>query len=136
MKLIDALTILKEEGYKYTEKREDILTFFNQEDGYRTASDLLAHLSRKYDGISYDTIYRNLHLFHDLKILESTELNGEKHFRLACGHDEHHHHFICKECGKTKAIDTCPMSEIKQNFDGYVIENHKFEVYGLCPSCQ
>lgn len=135
MTIEEALDILKENGYKYTEKREDILTFFDQEDGYRTASELLNFLNQKHEGISYDTIYRNLHLFNELKILESTELNGEKHFRLACGHEDHHHHFICQKCGKTKAIETCPMNHLKQSFEGYYIENHKFEIYGLCPSC-
>ncbi|RPF50366.1 Fur family transcriptional regulator [Aquisalibacillus elongatus] len=135
MQLNQALDILKDEGYKYTEKREDILVFFNEQDGYRTASDLLNHLSQKYNGISYDTIYRNLHLFNELNILEQTELDGEKHFRLSCGHHEHHHHFICKSCGKTKAIEACPMNELNLNFNGYFIENHKFEIYGLCPSC-
>ncbi|WP_027964312.1 Fur family transcriptional regulator [Halalkalibacillus halophilus] len=135
MDLHEALDILKEEGYKYTKKREDILTFFTKEDGYRTASDLLSHMSKRYEGMSYDTIYRNLHLFSELELLESTELEGEKHFRLACGHEEHHHHFICKSCGKTKAIHTCPMNVISHDFPGYTIDNHKFEVYGYCPKC-
>ncbi|GAA0464469.1 Fur family transcriptional regulator [Alkalibacillus silvisoli] len=135
MNLQEALSLLKQEGYKYTQKREDILTFFTKEDGYRTAGDLLTFMSEKYDGLSFDTIYRNLHLFRELNILESTDLNGEKHFRLACGHDEHHHHFICQTCGKTKAINTCPMNFIQQDFPGYTIENHKFEIYGQCPSC-
>ncbi|MET3683707.1 Fur family zinc uptake transcriptional regulator [Alkalibacillus flavidus] len=136
MKLNEALDTLKTEGYKYTKKREDILTFFSGVDGYRTASELLTFMAEKYDGLSYDTVYRNLHLFRELNILESTDLNGEKHFRLACGHDEHHHHFICQSCGKTKTIQACPMNYIQQDFPGYTIENHKFEIYGRCPSCQ
>ncbi|WP_188206624.1 Fur family transcriptional regulator [Alkalibacillus aidingensis] len=135
MNINEALTVLKDEGYKYTKKREEILEFFTDEDGYRTANDLLEYMGKKYNGVSFDTIYRNLHLFHELDILESTELNGEKHFRLACGHDEHHHHFICKSCGKTKTINACPMNLIQQDFPGYTIENHKFEIYGRCPSC-
>lgn len=103
MNLNEALNLLKDEGYKFTDKRKDILEFFAEEDGYRTASDLWEKLSVKYPGISYDTIYRNLHLFHDLHILESTELDGEKHFRFSCGHEHHHHHFICNNCGKTKS---------------------------------
>ncbi|MFB9973181.1 transcriptional repressor [Allobacillus sp. SKP2-8] len=136
MNLNEALNLLKNEGYKFTDKRKDILEFFAEEDGYRTASDLWEKLSVKYPGISYDTIYRNLHLFHDLHILESTELDGEKHFRFSCGHEHHHHHFICNNCGKTKSIETCPMDFIQPKFQGYMIESHKFEVYGLCPVCK
>jgi Fur family zinc uptake transcriptional regulator len=88
-----------------------------------------------YNGISFDTIYRNLHLFHSVGILESTELNGEKHFRMICA-DHHHHHFICKDCGITKEIHLCPMDFIESGLSNFSVEGHKFEIYGQCPSCQ
>lgn len=134
MNLQDAIIILKEKGYKTTGKRKDILEFFASEDGYRSAKDLIAHLESKYGAISFDTIYRNLHLYHDLGILEKTDLNEEKHFRLSCTH-HHHHHFICKDCGKTKEIDICPMDKVSSTLDNYEIDDHKFEIYGRCPAC-
>ncbi|AUJ23180.1 Fur family transcriptional regulator [Virgibacillus dokdonensis] len=130
----EAVTLLRKKGYKMTGKREDILSFFEKADGYRTAKDLITHLEENYPGISFDTIYRNLHLYHDLGILETTELGGEKHFRMNCAH-HHHHHFICKDCGKTKEIDICPMEEVEQLLAAYSIEGHKFEIYGRCPGC-
>lgn len=130
-----AIELLKKNGYKTTGKRKDILTFFDDADGYRTAKELIQHLETIHDGISFDTIYRNLHLYHEMGILELTELNGEKHFRMSCTH-HHHHHFICKDCGKTKDIDVCPMDEVKKTLVNYSIEDHKFEIYGLCPACQ
>ncbi|GAA0430510.1 Fur family transcriptional regulator [Lentibacillus halophilus] len=135
MKLNDALQQLKSHGYKTTAKRKDMLAFFAEADGYRTAKDLIGYMEPTYAGISYDTVYRNLHLFHDVGVLEATELNGEKHFRFSCSH-RHHHHFICKDCGKTKTLDICPMDEIRQSLGNYAIEGHKLEVYGLCPVCQ
>ena len=47
-------------------------------------------------------------LFVNLGILEMTELYGEKHFDMQCHTDQHHHHFICLDCGKTKEIDSLP----------------------------
>ncbi|WP_114353240.1 Fur family transcriptional regulator [Saliterribacillus persicus] len=130
-----ALNLLKQNGYKYTGKREDMIHFFDKENRYRTAKDLLHHMEPNYKGISVDTIYRNLHLFHSLGILESTDLNGEKHFRMKCDH-HHHHHFICKNCGETKEIHHCPMDKIVQELDSYEVEDHKFEIYGFCPACK
>lgn len=135
MKLQESLEKLKSQGYKTTAKRKDILAYFDKADGYRTAKDLLQHMESTYKGISFDTLYRNLHLFDEVGILETTELNGEKHFRISCTH-HHHHHFICKDCGKTKEINVCPMNEVQNSLGNYAIEGHKFEIYGLCPVCQ
>jgi len=135
MHLDEALNLLKDNGYKYTSKRAMILAYFNGEGKYRTAKDLLNHLEPHFDGISFDTIYRNLHLFSELGILESTELAGEKHYQMRCA-NHHHHHFICKNCGVTKEIHCCPMDAIETELDNFMVESHKFEIYGLCPECQ
>lgn len=134
MRQEEALNKLKSAGYKHTGKRKDIIHYFSEEDGYRTAKDLLQYMAPSHDNISFDTIYRNLHLFDELGILESTELNGEKHFRISCAR-HHHHHFICKNCGLTKAIH-CPMESIVSELEQFAIEDHKFEIYGTCPECQ
>ncbi|MDY0395987.1 Fur family transcriptional regulator [Virgibacillus halophilus] len=135
MNMEEAIELLKEKGYKTTGRRKDILKFFAEADGYRTAKELIAFIEQKQPAVSFDTIYRNLHLFHEMGILESTELDGEKHFQIACAH-HHHHHFICRRCGKTKEIDVCPMQDINNLLPGCVIENHKFEIYGICPQCK
>ncbi|WP_407268625.1 Fur family transcriptional regulator [Radiobacillus sp. PE A8.2] len=135
MKVEEALNLLKREGYKYTDKRRDMLYFFSSEDRYRTAKDLIEFMEPNYEGISFDTIYRNLHMFNEIGILEATDLNGEKHFRMKC-HHHHHHHFICSECGVTKEIRSCPMDNIQEELLNFAIEDHKFEIYGRCPECQ
>lgn len=135
MNIQDAISLLKHHRIKMTKRREHILSFFSKKDKYHTAKDLYEHMESIYPGISFDTVYRNLHLFHDLSILESTDLHGEKHFRMNCA-DHHHHHFICNTCGTTKKINLCPMDEVEQLLTKYKIDGHKFEVYGLCPACQ
>ena len=130
----EAIDLLKDKGHKPTERRKDILTFFANADGYRTAKDLNEHMEAIYKGISFDTVYRNLHLYDKLGILETTELNSEKHFRMNCA-THHHHHFICNDCGKTKKINICPMEELGSTLANYDVQDHKFEIYGLCPLC-
>lgn len=135
MNISQAWEILKDNGYKKTDKREQILMIFSENERYLTARDLLNVMTKNYPGMSFDTIYRNLSTFVDLNILEETELSGERHFRMQCDLDHHHHHFICMECGKIKEIHVCPMDMLKEELPSFEIDNHKFEIYGKCPEC-
>lgn len=136
MNISKAWEILKKQGYKKTDKREMILQMFAESEKYLTAKDLLNVLKIEFPGMSFDTIYRNLATFVQLGILEETELSGERHFRMQCEIDHHHHHFICMSCGNIKEVHLCPMELLDEGLPGYEIENHKFEIYGKCPRCQ
>ena len=72
-----AMSILKEHGYKYTKKREAIITYLVKRNRYLPAKEIHDFMSEEYPGLSYDTIYRNLHDFSEIGILEETELNGK-----------------------------------------------------------
>jgi Fur family zinc uptake transcriptional regulator len=136
MKLNEAMELLKEKGFKNTPKRYEMLEYIFKQDKYVTARDIQQALIEKYKGLSFDTIYRNLTTFLDVEVIEMTELDGEKRFRSKCSStDHHHHHFICLDCGNTKSIKACPMENIPVDLPGYKVQNHKFEIYGLCPEC-
>ncbi|GMA45790.1 Fur family transcriptional regulator [Tetragenococcus muriaticus] len=135
----EAMQQIKDYGFKYTKKRETIISYLAKANRYVAAKEVHDFLSQKYTGISYDTIYRNLHDFATIGILEDTELEGEMKFRFNCsmqGANHHHHHFICSVCGKTKEITTCPMEYFQDQLPGCSIEDHRFEIYGHCEDCQ
>ncbi|MCO7125702.1 transcriptional repressor [Sporolactobacillus shoreicorticis] len=131
----EAMVLLKNKGYKHTDKREDILNLFDRKGGYLSAKDIQIALKDDYPGISFDTIYRNLSLFQDLMILEETELDGEKMYQFHCK-EHHHHHLICLRCGKTRTIDVCPMQDLSQVDPDFQVTGHKFEIYGYCKECR
>lgn len=134
MDINKALLLLKEKGYKQTDKREQMLQLFSKESRYIAARDVLKAMQNDYPGLSFDTIYRNLSTFVELEILEMTELDGEKKFRFSCSTDKHHHHMICLSCGVTKHIHLCPMEQLADENE-FKIVDHKFEIYGYCSKC-
>ena len=115
MNVSRAWEILKENGFKKTDKRELILDMFAATDKYLTARDLLDVLKKDFPGMSFDTIYRNLATFVKLGILEETELSGERNFRMHCESQHHHHHFICMDCGNVKELNLCPMEMLEKS---------------------
>lgn len=135
MNVDDALHLLKERGYKYTGKREMMVRRIYDEKRYMSAKEVLRAMQDDYPNLSFDTIYRNLSLFEELGIVESSEFAGEKHYRFTCSDEHHHHHIICTKCRKTITFEVCPMNMIFGAPDGFHITGHKFEIYGLCKDC-
>lgn len=131
----DAIKVLKDNGHKYTDKRRDMISMLYDTSKYLNAKQMQEELNEKYPGISFDTIYRNLNLFDELNIIEVTELDGEKKFRLSCT-THHHHHFICEKCGETRVVEFCPIATFEAELDNVEIHSHKIELYGLCERCK
>lgn len=133
--LKEALTILEESQLKITERRVRMIELMYKEDRYLSAKEVKQLLEKEYPGISPDTIYRNLHSFSTLDVLEETEISGEKYFRANCGTQGHHHHFICTECGYSEELTLCPVSIFKGQLGESKVTSHRFELFGLCEEC-
>lgn len=131
----DAIKILEGSDLKMTERRVRMIELMYKEDRYMSAKEVKELVEGDYPGISPDTIYRNLHSFSTLDILEETEIGGEKVFRSNCGVEEHHHHFICTNCGFSKELSICPLSFYKEEIEEFEVSSHRFEVFGLCEDC-
>ncbi|PRS31693.1 transcriptional repressor [Bacillus sp. RJGP41] len=130
------LDYIKDNGYRCTPQRSSILSYFiGQKNRFVTAKSVTDHLQNKMGNVSSDTVYRNLHLFKDIGIIDLTFQDGECLFHLKNEINTHEYKFICTECGNTTDLNLCPMEKIDTSLNDYLIYDHKFEVYGVCPSC-
>lgn len=139
MKLNDFLEILKSKGYKITEQRKAILQVLTtSKNNLISVENILTKSKKIYPKTNMSTVYRNLEILENLNLIYKViPENGIALYKLICS-DEHHHHIICKQCGKTEAIEFCPLNILKKlskekNFN---LTDHKLELYGYCTDCE
>jgi len=129
------LKTLKEQGYKSTEQRKEIISSILDQNRYVSAKDILNKVQEKFPGVSFDTIYRNLSILSELDLIEENKRDGEAKYRVSCT-DEHHHHIVCTSCGITKMLPECPMDLLQGLAGDFKVTGHTFEIYGICNECQ
>jgi Fur family ferric uptake transcriptional regulator len=113
--------------------------FFLQE-GHRRAEEILSDVRALSPKVSLATVYRTLKLLQEHGLAESHNFqDGQAFFEPSLGDGGHHDHLICTSCGHILEFvnPTIEKLQIKVAKDhGFLITNHKMELYGLCGKCQ
>lgn len=112
-------------------------------DALREAGDFMSaqqlHRVLEADGVSIGlaTVYRQLNAMAQDGQADTLRLDGQQLFRL-CGEVGHHHHLVCRRCGRT--VDIEPPSEewlrSVANQHGFTVETHTLEMFGVCAQCR
>lgn len=131
---------LAENNYKLTKQREVILgTILGNKNWHFTAEDLFAAVKKKDEDIGMATIYRTLELMQNLKIINVHNFNEDSRIYELYSEESHHHHLICKKCGKLVEFSDQDIdyleSELEAKYDFKVTE-HKLRFYGYCRDCK
>lgn len=120
-----------------TRQRSAVLAELDAADDFMSAQDLHARLRAGQRAVGLSTVYRTLQSLAaagEVDVLLSTE--GEALYR-SCS-EGHHHHLVCRECGRTvevrnAAVERWAATMAEQH--GFTDVSHTLEVFGLCPSC-
>lgn len=130
---------LKDCGYKLTNQRKAIIEVLCEHEGqFISAEDIYIKSREKYHDTNFSTVYRNLNIFEEVGIIHNMRIDGDAAVYEIVDSTEHHHHIICKNCGRTEIIDYCPLDEIlpKLKSKNFTLTDHKFELYGYCKECE
>lgn len=105
---------------------------------FRSAQDLYAELRRRGEAVGLTTVYRHLQMLADAKAVDVLHTpEGETVYRL-CGSEVHHHHLVCRGCGRTVEIEGREVERWSQRVaaeQGFVDVDHTVEVFGTCAEC-
>ena len=139
--MVDAspfVTALQRAGYRVTEPRRDVARLIADRSGHFAAADLVADARRRRLGVGRATVFRTLDVLSDLGVVERIELPSGDHAYLAC-EPVHHHHVVCSRCGRSRDVDDAGLRSVVRDVarrTGYLIEDHRLELFGVCPDCQ
>jgi len=130
--------LLKRNNFKLTDQRKSILfTLYENKDSLMSPEDLLMTSKKRCGKLNLSTIYRNIEALLKLDLLyKHIKDNGSTLYKLKLK-DSHAHHLICTKCGKTEAVDFCPIEAFKGIIDKkqFQLTKHKLELYGHCKEC-
>ncbi|HSX48732.1 MAG TPA: transcriptional repressor [Candidatus Saccharimonadales bacterium] len=89
--------------------------------------------------VNKTTIYRNLEsLINENKVIEVEFGDNKKRYELTS--HKHHHHIICKSCGKIKDLKSKKLEKEIDNLSSeirdFLISNHELEFFGYCSNCK
>ncbi|NLR08844.1 MULTISPECIES: Fur family transcriptional regulator [Lactobacillaceae] len=133
-----AVAILRKNKFKLTKQRHALLEFLWTNQGHYT--DVVAvdaYMRTEFPGMSHNTVYRNLKEFEEVGIVEQNTEQERARVKYQCDfHHQHHHHFVCQNCGKVTELQMCPMDFFCDQLPGYEITGHSFELYGICAECK
>lgn len=121
-----------------TTRRDAVHDILRRSDSFRSAQDVYAELRTDGAKIGLTTVYRALQALADggkVDVLRTDD--GESVYR-ACTSDDHHHHLVCRKCGRTVEVAGPAVerwAEAVGSEHGFTEITHTVEVFGTCASC-
>lgn len=121
-----------------TKQRTAILELLEADDAFRSAQDLHAMLRDTGSKIGLTTVYRTLQAFAEAGVVDMMRLPGGDHLYRLCAAEDHHHHLVCRNCGKAvevagPAVERWAGKVASEH--GFTDVGHTLELHGLCVTC-
>ncbi|MEO7663920.1 MAG: Fur family transcriptional regulator [Candidatus Limnocylindrales bacterium] len=132
------IAALDDAGYRVTGPRRAVADLVGSRTGYFTAADLAGEAAARGLGIGRATIFRTLDALDAVGAIERIDLPSGDHAYIACEPASHHHHVVCKRCGRATDVDDAGLAAVVKRIaadTGYRIDGHRLELFGLCPTC-
>lgn len=122
-----------------TRPREQIASILRGHKRFISAAEIHRALEAGKDKVSLSTVYRTLeHLLTKGDVTARVDAAGESTYML-CEPEHHHHHAICKVCGRVDDVDCTAIeqfSESLRSLNGFLLEDHAMEFFGRCKACK
>jgi Fur family ferric uptake transcriptional regulator len=120
-----------------TRQRAAVTAMLEGLEEFRSAQEVHDLLRRQGERIGLTTVYRTLQILAatgQVDMLRGPD--GETSYRRCS--TGHHHHLVCRHCGKTVEIDLPSIEQTAARVardNGFTDVAHTVEIFGICADC-
>jgi len=129
---------LETQGHLLTSQRRLLLSLISNSGEHMDARELYQRALSNGASISMATVYRCLHLFKELGLVDEIWLGQTRCF-YEIKQPAQHQHLVCRGCGKVIEFESPLISKLTnklQREKGFNVTNAKLHFEGYCQQCQ
>jgi Fur family transcriptional regulator, peroxide stress response regulator len=128
-------TMAQARGLKMTPQRRAIIDYMQSAHDHPTADEVLQMVNRKFPMTSRATVYNTLNWLKQEGMIKEFFEAGCVRFDPNTGH---HHHFVCRKCGKVEDVECDLVGTVKicSLPASQKVEFFEITIRGLCANCQ
>lgn len=131
--MVEALT---RRGHRVTPQRLAIVEVLARSRRHPTAAEVLAEVRRRYPMVGRATVYKTIEALRELGQVLELRYGDAAHYDGVT--PAPHPHVVCARCGRIEEVSPGALDDAAREMAaavGYSFVSHRFDVYGLCPSC-
>jgi Fur family ferric uptake transcriptional regulator len=134
-----ALDALDGAGYRRGGARRAVVELLGRQDCCMSAQELHERLRRARRPVGIASVYRALETLADLRLVKRIDAgDGIARYEPSRPDGDHHHHLVCRDCGKVEAFSD---DRLERAIDkvagglGYSVDEHEVVLTGACADC-
>ncbi len=134
-----ALDALAAAGYRRGGARQAVVELLGRQNCCLSAQEIFDELRRLRRPVGIASVYRALDALAALRLVKRVEAgDGIARFEQSAADGDHHHHLICRDCGKVEAFTDTRLERAIDRVAGglgYLVEEHEVVLTGACADC-
>jgi Fur family transcriptional regulator, ferric uptake regulator len=135
----EALESLADAGYRRGGARAAVVELLGRQSCCLSAQEIFDRLRKARRSVGIASVYRALDVLTELRLVKRVETgDGIARYEPATADGDHHHHLVCRDCGKVEAFSDLRLERAIDRVAGglgYSVDEHEVVLVGACADC-
>lgn len=134
-----ALDVLNDAGYRSGGARRAVVEMLGRQHCCLSAQEIFERLRRARRSVGIASVYRTLDTLAELRLVKRVDAgDGIARYEPLRPDGDHHHHLVCRDCGKVEAFSDPRLERAIDRVAGglrYSVDEHEVVLSGACADC-